>query len=49
MMKNIEIEKAKTLKGTVSIPPDKSISHRAVMISALAEGVTRVKNFLQSP
>ncbi|MCR1839167.1 3-phosphoshikimate 1-carboxyvinyltransferase [Murimonas intestini] len=35
------------LKGTVSIPGDKSISHRAVMFGALAEGTTEVTNFLQ--
>lgn len=35
------------LKGAVSIPGDKSISHRAVMFGALAEGTTEVTNFLQ--
>lgn len=47
-MQKIEIEKAKILRGAISIPPDKSISHRAVMISALAEGRTCIKNFLRS-
>lgn len=46
-MKKIEVEQAKgILKGIISVPPDKSISHRAVMISALTEGKTRIKNFL---
>ncbi len=35
------------LKGTVTVPGDKSISHRAVMFGALAEGTTEVTNFLQ--
>lgn len=35
------------LRGEVKIPGDKSISHRAVMFGALAEGTTRVTNFLQ--
>jgi 3-phosphoshikimate 1-carboxyvinyltransferase len=47
-MKEIIIEKARTLRGSISIPPDKSISHRAVMISALACNETCIKNFLQS-
>ena len=35
------------LKGTVTVPGDKSISHRAVMFGALAGGTTEVTNFLQ--
>ena len=35
------------LKGTVTVPGDKSISHRAVMFGALALGTTEVTNFLQ--
>lgn len=35
------------LKGEVTIPGDKSISHRAVMFGALADGTTEVTNFLQ--
>ncbi len=34
------------LRGTVEVPPDKSISHRAVMFSALADGIGTVQNFL---
>ena len=40
------IEKASALHGTVSIPGDKSISHRAVMFSSIAEGTTHISNFL---
>lgn len=34
------------LKGELSIPGDKSISHRAIMIGALANGKTVINNFL---
>lgn len=33
------------LNGTIEIPPDKSISHRAVMFSAMANGTSVVSNF----
>lgn len=34
------------LSGTVSLPGDKSISHRAALFAALAEGESRIDNFL---
>ncbi len=40
-------QKAEHLSGEITIPGDKSISHRAVMFGALSEGVTEVTNFLQ--
>ncbi|MBD5520409.1 MAG: 3-phosphoshikimate 1-carboxyvinyltransferase [Lachnospiraceae bacterium] len=40
-------QKIKGLRGEVTIPGDKSISHRAVMFGALAKGTTEVRNFLQ--
>jgi len=36
------------LRGEISIPGDKSISHRALMLAALAEGRSRISNFLFS-
>ncbi|MFZ2208690.1 MAG: bifunctional prephenate dehydrogenase/3-phosphoshikimate 1-carboxyvinyltransferase [Porticoccaceae bacterium] len=36
-----------SLTGDVRVPGDKSISHRAIMLGALAEGVTRVQGFLE--
>ncbi|KGA99132.1 3-phosphoshikimate 1-carboxyvinyltransferase [Alkalihalobacillus alcalophilus ATCC 27647 = CGMCC 1.3604] len=36
----------KGLKGSVKIPGDKSISHRAIMFGAVAEGKTTVEGFL---
>ncbi|MCD7868496.1 MAG: 3-phosphoshikimate 1-carboxyvinyltransferase [Clostridiales bacterium] len=42
-----EIRKLKNLRGELSIPGDKSISHRSVMFGALAEGTTKITNFLE--
>jgi 3-phosphoshikimate 1-carboxyvinyltransferase len=35
------------LKGEITVPGDKSVSHRAIMLGAIAEGVTRVSGFLE--
>jgi len=35
------------ITGRISIPGDKSISHRALMLAAIAEGVTTIQGFLQ--
>ncbi|MCI8506556.1 MAG: 3-phosphoshikimate 1-carboxyvinyltransferase [Lachnospiraceae bacterium] len=35
------------LTGELTVPGDKSISHRSVMFGALAKGTTKVENFLQ--
>ena len=43
----MKFQKGNPLKGTVTVPGDKSISHRAVMFGALSKGTTRVTNFLQ--
>ncbi len=43
----MNFHKSGPLKGIVKVPGDKSISHRAVMFGALAEGTTEVTNFLQ--
>lgn len=40
-------KKIHSLKGEVSIPGDKSISHRAIMLGAVSDGITEVNNFLQ--
>lgn len=43
------IQKAiRGLSGEVIIPPDKSISHRAIMLGALAKGPSHIHNFLFS-
>jgi 3-phosphoshikimate 1-carboxyvinyltransferase len=38
---------ARALGGDVRVPGDKSVSHRAIMLSALAEGVSHVSGFLE--
>lgn len=35
------------LRGSFSVPGDKSISHRAIMLAALAEGESRIDGFLE--
>jgi len=45
-MKPIKIDPVKSLRGDVVVPGDKSISHRALMLGAIAEGVTNIKNIL---
>jgi 3-phosphoshikimate 1-carboxyvinyltransferase len=35
------------LSGRIRVPGDKSISHRSIMLGALAEGVTEVSGFLE--
>ncbi|CAL1241744.1 3-phosphoshikimate 1-carboxyvinyltransferase [Candidatus Methylocalor cossyra] len=37
-----------TLRGTARVPGDKSISHRAIMLGAVAEGTTRITGFLEA-
>ena len=44
----MQFQKAvRPLRGEISVPGDKSISHRAVMFGAISEGTTEVTNFLQ--
>ncbi|MGB8648334.1 MAG: 3-phosphoshikimate 1-carboxyvinyltransferase [Anaerolineae bacterium] len=48
-MANLRIAPAtRPLQGVIPIPADKSISHRAVILSALSEGAARIDNFLAS-
>ena len=47
-MKNLIIFPAKKIKGEISLPGDKSISHRAVMLSSISKGTTEIENFLFS-
>lgn len=43
-----KIDPKTSIKGVINVPPDKSISHRAVMLGSLAEGTTVVNNILLS-
>ena len=42
-----QLEPGGQLAGRVRVPGDKSISHRAVMLGAIADGVTEVDGFLE--
>lgn len=50
MSSNIQVLQPLTapLRGSISVPGDKSISHRAVLFSAMAEGTSRVQGVLDS-
>ena len=43
----MEIKKLTNLRGELTVPGDKSISHRAVMFGSLAKGTTRISHFLE--
>src|SRR5215213_4150296 len=44
----MKIQPVGKLLGTINLPGDKSISHRAALFSALATGETRIENFATS-
>ncbi|HVE59270.1 MAG TPA: 3-phosphoshikimate 1-carboxyvinyltransferase [Pyrinomonadaceae bacterium] len=44
----MKIQPAENLQGTINLPGDKSISHRAGLFSAMAHGETRIENFATS-
>jgi 3-phosphoshikimate 1-carboxyvinyltransferase len=39
------VRPARNVRGTVSLPGDKSISHRYAMLAGIAEGVSRIENY----
>ena len=43
----MEIKKQTHLSGELTVPGDKSISHRAVMFGSLAQGTTKITHFLE--
>lgn len=43
----MKFENVKKLRGEITVPGDKSISHRAVMFGALAKGKTEIAGFLR--
>lgn len=45
---NWKVKPSSSLWGEVSVPGDKSISHRVLMHAALAQGTSRLRNFLQA-
>ncbi|MCC8620055.1 3-phosphoshikimate 1-carboxyvinyltransferase [Xanthomonas vesicatoria] len=40
-------QQGSALRGTLAIPGDKSVSHRAVMFAALADGISQIDGFLE--
>ena len=44
---NMKFSRSNPLRGELTVPGDKSISHRSVMFGAIADGLTEVTNFLQ--
>lgn len=47
-MDRIELSSVRRLKGEFSPPPDKSISHRAIILSSLASGQSLLRNVLRA-
>lgn len=47
-IQSVIIKPAKRICGSISLPGDKSISHRAAMLAALANGVSRLTNYSTS-
>jgi 3-phosphoshikimate 1-carboxyvinyltransferase len=43
---DLSVNKIKPFQAVVSVPGDKSISHRSVMIASIANGVSTIDNFL---
>lgn len=43
----MKFKKVSGLKGEITVPGDKSISHRSVMFGSIAKGTTEIHNYLQ--
>ena len=46
-MQRYRVLPAESIAGELTVPGDKSVSHRALMLGAIAEGTTRVTGFLE--
>jgi 3-phosphoshikimate 1-carboxyvinyltransferase len=44
----IKLKKTNYVSGVIEVPADKSVTHRAVMLSSIAEGNSIVRNYLPS-
>lgn len=47
-MSSIRLTQAKSMHGEISVPGDKSISHRALMFSSLAQGTSEIRGLLRA-
>lgn len=45
-MKHLVAQPGRSLRGRASVPGDKSVSHRALLLGAIAEGSSQIENFL---
>ena len=43
----MKLKPAAHIRGEVTVPGDKSISHRGVMLGSIASGKTEIQNFLE--
>ncbi len=48
IMNELRLTKIKSFKGKITVPPDKSVSHRAVIFASIAAGKSIVRNFLRA-
>jgi 3-phosphoshikimate 1-carboxyvinyltransferase len=46
-MESFTVQPAKSVRGEIAVPGDKSISHRSIMLGSIARGVTSVRGFLR--
>jgi 3-phosphoshikimate 1-carboxyvinyltransferase len=46
-LQNLTIKPAKAIRGEITVPGDKSISHRSIMLGSIARGTTTVRGFLR--
>jgi len=46
-MQSYTVQGVRGVRGEISVPGDKSISHRSIMLGSLANGITRVSGFLR--
>ena len=44
----MKVNKVSKINGTITVPADKSITHRAIMLSSLATGKSYINNYLKS-
>jgi 3-phosphoshikimate 1-carboxyvinyltransferase len=46
-LRNLNIKPVKAIRGEITVPGDKSISHRSIMFGSIARGTTTVSGFLR--
>jgi len=44
----LTLQQVKKITGDILVPGDKSISHRSLILGSIAQGETRIYNFLNS-